>query len=252
MFKDLIHGARTLMRTRAGPRSSSCRSAWHRRQYRAVSAVNSLFLKKLEVRGSRHAGAAEMGRQERHGHRLQRLRLLHQGRRRRDRPQHVLLPDVPAVRRRQPDSDDPLPARAYSRANVVVDGAADVANAFVTRATTIACSACRRILDASSCRRTTSRPPLPSPSSAPGHWRSRFGGDPRTVGKVVLVNNVPVTIVGVIRRSSSTCSRRFVRGPTSRCRSRSSAVLEPPTPPGEPALLCWRDRRIGGCRWWAG
>ena len=30
------------------------------------------------------------------------------------------------------------------------------------------------------------------------YWRSRFGSDPTTVGKVVNVNNVPVTIVGVL------------------------------------------------------
>jgi hypothetical protein len=30
------------------------------------------------------------------------------------------------------------------------------------------------------------------------YWRSRFGSDPQTVGKVIRINNVPVTIVGVL------------------------------------------------------
>src|SRR5262249_15125904 len=29
------------------------------------------------------------------------------------------------------------------------------------------------------------------------YWRRRFGSDPRAVGRVVQVNNIPVTIVGV-------------------------------------------------------
>src|SRR5204862_7604346 len=30
------------------------------------------------------------------------------------------------------------------------------------------------------------------------YWRSRFGGDPQVIDKVVLLNNAPVTIIGVI------------------------------------------------------
>ena len=30
------------------------------------------------------------------------------------------------------------------------------------------------------------------------YWHSRFAGDPAALGKIVRVNNVPVTIVGVL------------------------------------------------------
>jgi len=30
------------------------------------------------------------------------------------------------------------------------------------------------------------------------YWRSRFGSDPKAVGKVIRINNVPVTVVGVL------------------------------------------------------
>src|SRR5262249_9718915 len=33
---------------------------------------------------------------------------------------------------------------------------------------------------------------------SPRYWRARFAGDPKVIGKSIRVNNVPVTIVGVI------------------------------------------------------
>ena len=40
------------------------------------------------------------------------------------------------------------------------------------------------------------------------YWHSRFGTDPSVVGKTVRVNNVPVTIVGVLAPSSPASSNR--------------------------------------------
>ena len=147
MLKDLIHGARTLMRDKGWTAVVVLSLALGIGANTALfSAVNGLFLKKLDGPRSRLAGAAEVGRQERHGHRLQRLRLLGEGRRRPERPQ-----------RRSPtrcsSSSSPTTARwtiswparrtAASTSSSTARPTSPVPSS--RPATTTACSACTRI-----------------------------------------------------------------------------------------------------------
>src|SRR2546428_4741010 len=86
----------------------------------------------------------------------------------------------------------------YGSVNVVVDGHADIASAFISTGNYY------RVLGLTANPGRTITPDDDRPSAAPvavisgRYWRSRFAGDPNTVGKVIHVNNVPVTIVGVI------------------------------------------------------
>ena len=85
-----------------------------------------------------------------------------------------------------------------NRVNVVVDGAADLASAFLTTGNYY------RVLGLTANPGRTITPDDDRPAAPPvavistRYWRSRFGGKADAVGKVVHLNNVPVTIVGVI------------------------------------------------------
>src|SRR5579862_292895 len=94
--------------------------------------------------------------------------------------------------------DDLFACAPYGRANIVVDGRAEIANAFVTTGNYY------RMLGLAAAPGRTIVPDDDRPSAAPvavisaRYWRTRFGGDPQIVGQSVRFNNVPVTIVGVI------------------------------------------------------
>ena len=141
----------------------------------------------------------------------------------------------------------------YGRANIVSDGHAEIANAFITTGNYY------RMLGLTASPGRTIVPEDDRPNAAPvavisaRYWRSRFGGDPQIVGKAVRFNNVPVTIVGVIvagarRRAAG----RFVTVRTSPCRSRSTLSSRPSRRRRlacPPCRVCPRRRR-GGCRSW--
>jgi ABC-type antimicrobial peptide transport system permease subunit len=84
------------------------------------------------------------------------------------------------------------------RVNVVVDGHAEIARAFISsgnyyRLLGVAARLGRTILP------DDDRPAAPAVAviSSP-YWHSRFGTDPSIVGKTIDVNSRPVTIVGVL------------------------------------------------------
>jgi predicted permease len=93
---------------------------------------------------------------------------------------------------------DLLACAPYGRVNVVVDGNADLADAFISTGNYY------RMLGLQANPGRTIAPEDDRPDAPPvavisaKYWRSRFGADPKAIGKVVSVNNVPVTIVGVI------------------------------------------------------
>jgi hypothetical protein len=111
----------------------------------------------------------------------------------------------------------------YQRINVVVDGHADIANAFITSGNYY------RMLGLTANPGRTIVPDDDRPDAAPvavispRYWRTRFAADPQAIGKSVRINNVPVTIVGVI-------SPQFV--------DMQAAIDEPPD-----IALRWRWRR---------
>ena len=84
------------------------------------------------------------------------------------------------------------------RVNVVVDGQADVASAFVSTGNYY------QVLGIGARLGRTILPEDDKPDAAPvavissRYWHSRFGTDPAVIGKTVKVNNVLVTIVGVL------------------------------------------------------
>ena len=86
----------------------------------------------------------------------------------------------------------------YGRLNVVVDGQAELANAFISSGNYyqmlgVGARLGRTLLPEDD---RADAPPVAVISSR--YWHSRFGTDPDVIGKVVKMNNVPVTIVGVL------------------------------------------------------
>jgi predicted permease len=86
----------------------------------------------------------------------------------------------------------------FGRVNVVVNGEAEVASAFISSGNYY------QALGVAAWMGRTITPDDDRPTAAPvgvishKYWMSRFGGNPGVVGTPVRVNNVPITIVGVL------------------------------------------------------
>src|SRR5262245_57048045 len=86
-----------------------------------------------------------------------------------------------------------------SRVNVVVDGQAEIASSFISTGNYYT------MLGVTARLGRTIVPSDDQPSAPPvavishKYWRTRFGGNPNVVGKAIQVNNVPMTIVGVLQ-----------------------------------------------------
>ncbi|HEY2433251.1 MAG TPA: ABC transporter permease [Vicinamibacterales bacterium] len=86
----------------------------------------------------------------------------------------------------------------FGRVNAVVDGQAELAQAFLSTGNYF------QLLGVSARIGRTIVPDDDRPTATPvavissKYWHSRFGTEPNVVGKVIRVNNVPVTIVGIL------------------------------------------------------
>ena len=85
----------------------------------------------------------------------------------------------------------------FGRVNLVVDGHAEIATSFIStgnyyRLLGVTATLGRTIVPDDENR----APPVALISHR--YWRSRFGSDSSVIGKNVQMNNVPVTIVGVL------------------------------------------------------
>jgi predicted permease len=86
----------------------------------------------------------------------------------------------------------------FGRVSVVVDGQAEIATSFISTGNYY------RVLGVNAMLGRTIVPEDDQPTAPPvavlsaRYWRSRFGSDPNAVGKVIRINNVPVTVVGVL------------------------------------------------------
>ena len=93
---------------------------------------------------------------------------------------------------------DLLACAPFGRVNVNVDGQADIANAFISSGNYY------QMLGVTTIAGRTLGPGDDAPAAAPAavishrYWKTRFASDAKTVGKTVRINNVPVTIVGVL------------------------------------------------------
>ena len=94
--------------------------------------------------------------------------------------------------------EDIVACAPIGRVNVVVDGHADIAQAFISSGNYY------RVLGVPSAAGRIIVPDDDKPGAAPvavisyKYWRSRFGGNASAIGKAVTINNAPVTIVGVL------------------------------------------------------
>jgi predicted permease len=134
--------------------------------------------------------------------------------------------------------EDLFACAPYGRANVVIDGQADIASAFITTGNYY------RVLGLTANPGRTILPDDDRPGAAPvavispRYWRARFAGAPNVVGKTILFNNVPVTIVGVISPEFTDVQQAVREGPDigvplaldSQFNSRRPPPGEPDTP----------------------
>jgi predicted permease len=94
--------------------------------------------------------------------------------------------------------DELFACAPFGRVNVVVDGHAEIATSFITTGNYY------RVLGVTARQGRTIMPDDDRPDAPPvalissKYWHSRFATDPNVVGKVVRINDVPVTIVGVL------------------------------------------------------
>jgi predicted permease len=93
---------------------------------------------------------------------------------------------------------DLLACAPFGRVNVFVDGQSEIAEAFISSGNFY------QLLGVTARIGRTLLPEDDRPTATPvavissRYWHSRFGTDPAVVGKAIKVNNVPITIVGVI------------------------------------------------------
>jgi hypothetical protein len=108
---------------------------------------------------------------------------------------------------------DLLACAPYSRVNLAVDGHAEIASAFISSGNYY------QLLGLTANPGRTIVPDDDRPDAPPvavisaGYWRSRFGGAPTVVGRVVQVNNIPLTIVGVIGPQIPDLQNPYSNGP---------------------------------------
>jgi len=132
--------------------------------------------------------------------------------------------------------DDLFACAPYGSANVVVDGHADMASAVITTGNYY------RVLGVTAQPGRTIVPDDDRPSAPPvvvisaKYWRTRFASDPAAVGKVVQLNGVPVTIVGVVTPQIPSVHTAFREGPDIGIPLSLDTQLSsgPPLPPGAP------------------
>ena len=142
----------------------------------------------------------------------------------------------------------------FGRAERVVDGQAEIATAFISTRQLLPRARRRRAHRAgrSAGRRQADAPPAVAVISSK-YWHSRFGTDPAVVGKTVKINNVLVTIVGVIPAEFTGVQQPLADPPDVSVPLALDPQLEsaPPRPRSTPPSRL-SSRPTGGCRSWAG
>ena len=139
----------------------------------------------------------------------------------------------------------------FGRVNVVVDGQAEIATrVHLVRQLLPDARRRRRASAGRSCPKTISPTAPPVAVISSKYWHSRFGSDPAVVGKTIKVNNVPVTIVGVIAPEFTGVQQPVAEPPDISVPLALDPQLSTGTAHGTAASE--RSRPTGGCRSWAG
>jgi len=246
MLRDLRHGVRTLLQAKGWTAVVVLSLALGIGANTALfSAINGLYLRKLPVRDPdtlvrlKTAGRNEMATNSSdYGSR--------------GGPDAIRATvSYPMYRQFLEDNrtmEDLFACAPYGRANIVVDGRAEIANAFITTGNYY------QMLGLSASPGRTIVPEDDRPAATPvavisaRYWRSRFGSDPHVVGKVVTFNNVPITIVGVIAPELIGVQQVFRDGPDIAVPMALDTQLNPPVtaPPGAPIV----PRLSAPTTWW--
>jgi len=236
MLKDLRHGVRTLLQAKGWTAVVVVSLALGIGANTALfSAINGLYLRKLPVkdpdtlvrlkwvgRNDMATNSSDYGSSARVGG--ENIRAT------------VSYPMYKQYLEDNRTMEDLFACAPYGRANIVVDGHAEIASSFITSGNYY------RVLGLVASPGRTIVPDDDRPDAAPvavisaRYWRSRFGSDPAVVGKVVRFNNVPITIVGVISPDLVGVQQVFRDGPDIAVPLALDPQLNPPqpTPPGIP------------------
>src|SRR2546426_7001559 len=199
MLRDLRHGVRMLLQAKGWTAVVVVSLALGIGANTALfSAINGLLLKKLPVRDPdtlvrlRYAGRNDMVTSSSdYGFTTKDAA----GRDMRSTFSYPMFQQFVADNRTMTDLFACAP---FSRVNVVVDGQAEIATSFISTGNYY------RLLGVTARLGRTIVPEDDQPTAPPvavissKYWRSRFAGNPNVVGKNIQINNVPVTIVGVI------------------------------------------------------
>ena len=147
--------------------------------------------------------------------------------------------------------EDMFACAPYGRANLVVDGHAEIATAFISTGNYY------QMLGLRASPGRTLVPDDDRPDAPPvaviseRYWRKRFGSDPQVVGKVVHFNNTPITIVGVISPELVGVQQVFREGPEIAVPlaldSQLAQQFGAPPPPGSPPRV---PRLVAPTTWW--
>jgi predicted permease len=94
---------------------------------------------------------------------------------------------------------DLIACAPYSRVNVVVDGQAEIATAFISSGNYYRMLGVRARLGRTILPEDDAPAAPPAATISSRYWHTRFATDPNVVGRTIRVNNVIVTVVGVIQ-----------------------------------------------------
>ena len=239
MFSDLRHGARTLLHDKGWTTIVVLSLALGIGANTALfSAVNSLFLRKLQVRDPdtlvrlKWSGKNDMATdQSDYGFSGRDANGLDV----RSTFSYPMYRQFVADNRTMEDLFACAPV--FYKVSVVIDGHADIATAFISSGNYY------RVLGLTANPGRTLVPEDDQPTAPPvavisaRYWRVRFGGDPHVIGKAVLLNNAPVTIVGVISPDLIDVQQAVREGPDIAVPlALVSQLANTPTAPGEPNI----------------
>jgi predicted permease len=213
MFKDLRHGIRTLLNAKGWTAVVVVSLALGIGANTALfSAINGLYLRKLPVKDPdtlvrlRFIGRNDMSTSSSDYGSTR----LPGGAPGRSTFSYAIYRQLQADNRTM---EDMFACAPYGRANLVVDGHAEIAAAFISTGNYyqmlgLRASPGRTIVP------NDDRPDAPPVAViSERYWRKRFGSDPQVVGKVVHFNNTPITIVGVISPELVGVQQVFREGP---------------------------------------